>query len=133
MASIEIKGVTELIAKLGKVAAMATFRPPMERSMRRIQAEMKVYPPTRAGQTYRRGQDPRSEDLGGSWTVKVTQTRSGLTGIVGTNTSYAPWVQSHQFQAWMHKGRWQTDEDVIEQNRPAIVKDFQNVIDKVLK
>ena len=132
MASIEITGVDELITKLGKVSAMRTLRPAMDKAMFRIQRDMKRYPPKPAGSTYRRGQDPRSEDLGNRWTTRVQQSATGLVGTVGNNASYAPWVQSHQFQA-RHMTHWQTDADVVEQNRAAIVADFKRVIDEVIK
>ena len=131
-AAITITGVDELIAKLGKAQGNAVLKDPMQRAVYRIEDGMKVYPPQPAGSTYRRGQDPRSEDLGGKWTTKVTATANGLTGKIGNNVSYAPWVQSHQFQA-RHMGYWQTDMEVIDKNRAAIVADFQQAIEKALK
>ena len=132
MAAIEIKGVEELQKKLGTAGTTKTLRRPMERSVKRLQADMQKYPPQPAGVTYRRGQDPRSEDLGASWTSKVTRSARGLTGKVGNNTSYAPWVQSHQFQA-LHMGYWQTDQEVIDKNIKPIIADFKRAIDRALR
>lgn len=52
--------------------------------------------------------------------------------IVGTNTSYAPWVGSQRFQARVHRGRWETDEGVLEHELSNIVEDFQVAIDAAI-
>ena len=132
-ASITITGIDDISRKFINSTSLRTLRKPMDRGMLRLQRDMSKYPPPRPGQTYRRGQDPRSEDLGASWITKITQTAGGMIGRVGNNTSYAPWVQSHQFQAWMHKGRWQTDRDVVERNRAPIMRDFEQEIMKALR
>lgn len=128
MASIEITGIPELITKLGKAAATRTLRPAMNRSVLRLQRDMAKYPIQRVGSSY-----IRTGTLGRRWTTKVMQNANGLTGKVGNNTSYGPFVQSSMFQAEIHAGRWQTDQDTLDKNRSAIVKDFQNAIDEVLK
>jgi len=128
VASIEIKGVDALVTKLGKVAAVKTLEPAMQRSVMRLQRDMAQYPPQRSGATYR-----RTGTLGRRWTTKVARSSRGLVGKVGNNTSYGPFVQSSRFQAWMHKGRWQTDEDVIEKNRRPILRDFEREIEKAMR
>jgi hypothetical protein len=137
MATITIKGVNKLQRKLGKVASINVLRDPMERSVKRIQRDMADYPPQRAGSRYIRGYGmeggPRtSERLGQKWTTRVRRSGNGLIGKVGNKVSYAPWVQSERFQAWMHRGRWQTDQQVVNRNRKAIVDDFQRAIDRAL-
>jgi hypothetical protein len=136
--SIEIKGVDALVKKLGKVAAVKTLEPAMQRSVMRLQRDMAEYPPQRAGSRYIRGFGMEggrrtSERLGQSWTTKVTRSSRGLVGKVGNNTTYGPFVQSSRFQAWMHKGRWQTDQDVIDKNRRPILRDFEREIEKAMR
>ena len=131
--SIQIEGIDKLIEKLGKVEGPKVLVEPMEWSVRAVEDTIKPYPPTRPGQTYRRGQDPRSEDLGGRWTSKVKTSGRGVIGKIGNNASYAPWVQSHQFQAWMHRGRWTTDLQAINRNRKNIERRFKLAIDKALR
>lgn len=41
---------------------------------------------------------------------------------------YEFYVQSHADQAWMHRGRWQTEEDVAQESEP----DVAAIIDTVL-
>lgn len=42
-----------------------------------------------------------------------------------TNTvPYAGWVQRRGTQAWFHKGRWQTVEDVVAKHTPTLIDAF---------
>lgn len=127
MAEITIKGIDKLIAKLGRIEATDILRQSMQRSVFRLQAAMAKYPTQRAGSNYR-----RTGTLGRRWTTKVAQNGDKLIGTVGNSTSYGPFVQSAMFQAAVHQGRWQTDEQVVEKERPAIVDDFKRTIDKEL-
>ena len=128
MAQIEIQGIDALFRKLGNVAAISTLRPPMQRSVYRLQAGMAKYPAARAGSSYR-----RTGTLGRRWTSVVTESANGLVGTVGNNTSYGPWVQSEMFQAAVHQGRWQTDQDVATKETPAIIADFEQAIGAALR
>ena len=128
MASITITGIPELMSKLGNVGAIATLRPPMQRSVYRLQAGMAKYPAARGGSSYR-----RTGTLGRRWTSVVTESANGLVGTVGNNTSYGPWVQSEMFQAAVHQGRWQTDQDVATKETPAIIADFEQAIGAALR
>jgi len=128
MASIEIKGVDELIKKLGKVEGVKVLEAPMQRAVLRLQRDMADYPPQRPASSY-----VRTGTLGRRWTVKVRRYASGLEGRVGNNTVYAPFVQSHRFQSRIHRKRWQTDAKVIDKNRQAIVADFERAIKQALK
>lgn len=127
MASIEIKGVDELIRKLGKVEGVKVLEAPMKRSVYRLQRDMADYPPQRPAGSY-----IRTGTLGRRWTVKVSRRTNGMEGRVGNNTRYAPFVQSHRFQARIHRGTWQTDVQVVDKNRAAIVADFEREIRNAL-
>ena len=114
---ITIKGLDALTAKLGSAEAAAShLHPVMERSLARIRKPLKVYPPQRPTSYI------RTNRLGGAWTSRIE--KGGFRGVVGNNTKYAPYVQSAEKQAWMHKGHWQTDEDVVEAQKDVIVRDF---------
>lgn len=127
MASIEIHGIPELFAKLGSAAATSTLRPPMQRSVFRLEAGMKKYPPQRGGTSYR-----RTGTLGRRWTSRISQDANGLEGKVGNNTSYGPFVQSQMFQAATHRGLWQTDQEIATRETPFIVADFDQAIQEAL-
>ena len=127
MASIEIRGIDELVRKLGSVQGNAVLRPPMQRAVFRLQAGMAKYPRARAASRYR-----RTGTLGRRWTTKIDESAGGLVGKVGNNTSYGPFVQSQMFQAAVHQGLWQTDEDVAKKEEAAIVADFERTIGEAL-
>lgn len=125
MASIEIRGIQELIERVGIAKAIQFLRPPITRSMARVVARMADYPP-QPPTPYR-----RTGTLGRGWTQEVTETADSIEGKAGNNTSYGPFVQSEQFQAhWMDY--WQTDQDVISELEPTILADFDQVIGEVL-
>lgn len=127
--SIEIRGVDKLLKKLGKVQTHTVLEPPMRRAVLRLQRDMQEYPPQPANSLYR-----RTGTLGRRWTTRITRSASGLSGRVGNNTRYAPWVQSQRFQRGIHQRTgWPTDIQVIERNRAAIVDDFKRAIDRALE
>ena len=128
MVEIEIRGTDALIAKLGKVQATNVLRDPMQRAVLRIQRDMQEYPTQRVGSTYR-----RTGTLGRLWTTRVQQNSGYLEGKVGNRVKYAPFVQSRQFQARIHRGRWQTDERVVNLNARTIVRDFEATIERALR
>ena len=126
---ITVKGIDKLTAKLGSTeAAAAHLRPVMERSLARIRKPLKVYPPQRPTDYI------RTNRLGGAWTSRIE--KGGFRGVVGNNMGqgfkYAPYVQSAEKQAWMHKGHWQTDKDVVESVKDKIIDDFERHVFKAL-
>lgn len=158
-ASIEIKGVDQLIRKMGRVEGVKVLVAPMKRATIRIQKDIADYDnspkpasgewaawvnshsPAKARQirgayfakVKELGRHPgRTGTLGKKWTVKVSRSANGVTGKVGNNTEYAPFVQSKRFQARLHSKRWQTDESVVQRNRNAIVADFEREIRNAL-
>lgn len=159
MASIEIRGVDELIRKLGKVEGVNVLQAPMKRAVGRIHRDIadadnvpamqpgewaawvNAHSPAKAAQiraaywikVKKLGKHPgRTGKLEQSWTTRITRSAGGLTGKVGTNRKYAPWVQSERFQAGFHRKRWQTDQQVVDRNRAAIVADFEREIRRAL-
>jgi hypothetical protein len=127
MASIEVRGLDKVFAKLGAVSSIAILEKPMQRAVLRVEYDMKEYPPTRPGQTY-----VRTGTLGRRWTTRVQTSSNGVIGTIGNNTAYGPWVQSQRFQSRFHRGRWTTDQQAIDKNLPAIQADFQREIDRAL-
>lgn len=125
--TIEISGVDRLIARLGRVEGTNILRDPMQRAVLRVLRDMQEYPQQRAGSAY-----VRTGTLGRKWTTKIEQEGEYLTGRVGNNTEYGPFVQSRQFQARVHRGRWQTDAQVVNRNAAAIIGDFEAAIRRAL-
>ena len=126
-ANITIRGIPELERKLGRLAAVKTLRPPMEKAVRIVEAEAKIYPPPPPASSY-----ARTGTLGRQWLGRVENRSTSLLGIVGNRTPYAPWVQSPTKQAWMHKGRWPTTENIVEKTNRQIAGAFEDAIRKVI-
>lgn len=129
-ASIQITGVDQLMKKLGNVEGNKVLRGPMDNAMATLIAESKKYPQPTGGKYV------RTDTLKNSWAKpensRIDKTSRGLTGHVGTNVEYAPFVMSHQFQA-RHMTHWPTDMSIMAKCRNAIVADFERAIAKALK
>lgn len=142
MIEVTITGTSELLAKFDRVQAAHILQQPMRRAVLRLEAYMKVYPPVRPGQRYVRGRGMpdadgivrrlTSEQLGKRWTTAIKQEGQYLVGNVGNNASYAPFVQSRQFQARVHRGRWRTDVQAMNENAGVIIGDFEEAIRRAL-
>ncbi len=139
MATITITGIDELMDKLGAVETIEILEDPMQRAVLRLQGRMATYPPQRTGSKYIRGygfagKPATSEKLGQHWTTTVTQQQAGYEGRVGNNVSYGPLVQSGMFQTKAHKRTgWVTDQQAMEEEAPAIIRDFEKAIGDALK
>lgn len=126
MITISIDGVDETLRRLSKYQGVGMFVRPMNQSIKILEKEMKVYPPTLPGQKY-----VRTGKLQQSWVSPPLELGTDtVRGKVGTNREYAPWVQSRRFQARIHRGRWGTDMDAIEKHRDTIVRLFRQAIEK---
>ena len=146
----EIQGVDKLIQRLSRVASNQYMTGTMQVATDVLRTEIAVYPPaTDANQPmarrwYERGFGPRwmlrngqirgrrtSETLGRRWTTRVTN--GGMTGIVGNNASYAPFVQSARQQSRvMARIGWKTDEEAARKQAPKIVQLFKDAIERAL-
>lgn len=128
MASITITGIDQLMRKLNNMQDVnEVLRPPMQRAVFRLQRDMANYPPARPSSSY-----VRTGTYGRRWTTAINESNQGLTGKVGNNTVYGPFVGSQQFQAAVHRNRWLTDAQAVERNRARIVADFEQAIQRAL-
>lgn len=150
MATLTIKGIDELRAKLGALEAGKLLRPVMTAAVERAKSAIAVYPPASEANTpnqrrwYERGWGSKwmradgtvggkksSEMLGRSWTTSVAQ--DGRSAEVGTKVTYAQYVQDRDFQPAFHKNRgWRTVQDVAEEQGPEIVKMIEDEINRIL-
>lgn len=129
MIEIEIKGLSEALARLSPSAVQAALGDSMQRAVFRLQARMSDYPPKPPRSTYR-----RTGTLGRRWTTRINRSPGELVGTVGNVTSYGPFVQSEQFQRPFHKrAGWITDSMAADQEEAAIVADFEQAIQEVLR
>lgn len=114
-------------ALLDELSAPDFLAAPHERIGAQFTAYMAKYPPERPGQSYR-----RTKTLGRTWTHVVQKSLLGVSTIVGNVTPYAPDTQSIERQADIHKGRWQTDQDAINDLAPWAVEQVIKYIDEMV-
>ncbi len=138
--------VAKLFQRLDHASVMRVLRPPMEASLLSLHNDLTDYPSPSTGKVRFKTakqrkyffwalsngviQVPyvRSGKLGQSWNTRVTETGSGMRGEIGTNMSYARWVQSAESQARIHQGNWLTDEQAFGKRRDEIVARFRRAI-----
>lgn len=120
---VRITGIQQVNGNLNKLKNRSILRPPMAQSVQMLQRYMARYPSAPAGSSY-----TRTGTLGRRWVTRIKQTARGLLGEIGNNTPYGPFVQSERFQARIHRGRWQTDEDAIRENESAIIRFFERAL-----
>ena len=127
---IVITGIDEIVERFGRAQANEFLRPPMVASLALLHGQLATYPAPPMNSSYR-----RTGTLGRSWTTKVTPGVDGIVGEIGTDVPYAPFVQGGsgpRQQAWMHQGRWQTDEQVIHANESRIRALFRDAVSQAL-
>lgn len=119
--------VAEELARRGE-SILQVLEGPLDRGAFRIEAGMKVYPPPPSGSRYR-----RTGTLGRRWATRPIREVGAVGREIGNNTRYAPFVQSDEFQAYMHRGQWQTDAQVLRREAPAIVRDVEEALGEFLE
>jgi len=141
--TIEVNN-SDALRKLGRLESEVThmLRAPIQRSLAVLHADMATYPPVRPGQRYIRGRGPTnaagevlrltSQQLGKRWTERITEGGGTITGELGNNATYGPYVQDSELQAWMHRDRWVTNEQAAEDNAGEIQGFFTDAIDEFI-
>jgi len=155
VANLQIKGLKELQAKLGAVAAAEYLRAIVQAATLRLKSRAAVYPPSTAANLpgaypkrwYERGFGARwakksggvggrrtSERLGTQWYALA----SALQGVVGNRASYARYpkgfVGKDPRQALaMRRLGWTSIEDDAAKEIPGIERDMQAAVDKQLR
>jgi len=142
--------VAKLFNRLDHASVMRVLRPPMEASLLLLHNDLTDYPSKSTGTIrFKTAKQRRyffwavkqgiitvpyvrTGKLGQSWTWRITETGNGLSGTVGTNLKYAPWVQNDELQARIHRGNWMTDERAFGQRRAEIVQRFRRAIQAAL-
>lgn len=102
--------------------ALDAAEPAMMQALLVLHGAIPEYPAPLPGQKYKRRV---SAGLGGSWTENVIRATDQVSGEIGTNVPYAPWVVGPgypgevingktMYQAQIHEGRWFQFYDVME-------------------
>ena len=157
--SIEIEGLKELMQQLDPKRMDRFANTAMHGAANIVRAEVKKYPnegprpgdwpgfksekqrryffwALRQGKIevpYRRGQSPGSEKLGSSWTQRIKKIQHGWEAIIGTRVSYARYVMDKTMQAEIHKGRWNTVQDIAEQQAKNVQQFFDAAVQRWMR
>lgn len=104
-----------------------------EASLLSLLPELKDYPAERPGQTYQ-----RTLTLGRTWSEATPEFQAmgsgfAFEGRIGNSTPYGPFVQDPFFQAWMHQGRWQTTDDVVQHKTPEIQERYDQAGERIVQ
>ncbi len=126
---IETKGFKELRKKLDNIQDIYQLAQPLRDNAEEFRSYMALYPPKPETSLY-----VRTLTLGRLWTVgPLKKVWDGLQIDIGNKTPYAPWVQSSLLQAWMHKGRWQTELDAINELAQGQARRISEFVEKLLR
>lgn len=153
MASIQMVGLDRLYAKFRTIEGLRPLIDEIQACGVYLEGKIRKYPRTTYSNApgpfphrwYQRGFGPKwalkgggvhgvktSKTLRAHWTVKRED--SGLTAVVGNDVKYGPFVQSAEQQASFHKANgWQTDEDIVKQERNYVVGRLRKRIEKMLE
>ena len=71
--------------------------------------------------------------LGTKWTTQVTPVENGLIGEIGTNVSYADYVQGGRQTALAQQRGWQTLSKALEESQEDIEGAFQKAVDLLVE
>lgn len=126
-ATIEIVGLKELIAKLGKLGdLLGELAEPTRELLELLKLRMQEYPPPPSGSKY-----VRTYNLKNSWQENVILAGSVL-GTVQSDIRYAPYVQDLDQQAAIHQGRWQTMQSVTRDTEDEAVEIYESYLKELI-
>ena len=80
---------------------------------------------------YRRRMSPGSQDITHSWTQKAEQ--RGLRQVVGTNVSYASYVQGPHQTSYHRKTGWKTAAQILEAERSLVERNIMQSIEREMR
>jgi hypothetical protein len=119
---VTVDGLSELLEAFANFPTIAAgeISKAVEKALLLLQGAAADYPPKPPESTYR-----RTGTLGRLWTSAarvVEENVSGafVVGRVGNATPYGPYVQDPKEQAKVHRGRWKTTEQIVQEHRAEI-------------
>jgi len=144
---VTIRGLDELRAKLGPQLTSQVFRGPTKRAGDRLEQALTTYPePPKnyrmqfktdrqrrfffAALRFGRISVPyrRTRNLAKGWILRFLEKTDEFRVEVTNRMPYLPWVMGPKEQAAIHKGRWQTTDQVAQKTNIAIAGDFTRAI-----
>ena len=127
MIQTSIRGLPEVIA-LGEIDVVAVLDPVVRRGSLGIERRMATYPSAPSGSRYQ-----RIYQLQRGWGSRFERSERMSRGSTENGVPYAPWVQSQETQARIHRGRWGTDADAVDLAVPDIAADAEKALEDALR
>lgn len=153
--TIQLKGLDRLKIKLGHIPP--GMKAGVKAATLHVKGKIAKYPPTTEAnmpKTFQSGGNNRwyqrgwgskyvlksgtvhgtksSEILGKAWTIKIRN--DGLTGVIGNDTEYGPYVQDTDKQAApLKRIGWKTTGQVADEERETVLKFIQNQVEDALR
>lgn len=125
---IQLDGEEQLLLVLQELGQPRNiFRRALSLAGERLKTEAKEYPPKLSNQVYE-----RTFKLRQHWAYRVVPSVLGVTLQLGNNISYAPKVMDAGEQDWIHRGRWNTIQDILASNTDMVVDEVTQAIQQVL-
>jgi hypothetical protein len=84
-------------------------------------------------QGYKLAGGGKSEQLGKSWAVNIQASETGVQGEVGTDTSYAPYVQGNKQSGVLAKYGWSQMDAVVDELMPQLEEVWSAAADEFVK
>ena len=134
-----IKGLDSLNARLkGMTGAeiQKTLKQTTDRAIKYVHSQVPPYPPKPPNSTY-----TRRLLLGKTINTRVKEVGSEIQGVIGSPMEYSPWVISSEAvaevgagpQAWMHRGRWWTLQEVVNKALGEVKRIYSEMLRDMLK
>ena len=154
-ASVEIKGLDQLLHKIKRVEDLSAFTDGLSKGAKLIRRNIRKYPPSSEanrppisgpGSWYVRGTGSKHRNVAGKvktyhtseklqerWTMRQITGRA-LGWIVGNNVSYGKYVQSNADQAHFHRKRkWRTIETIARAYSKHVLELVKRNVDLALE
>jgi hypothetical protein len=132
---IEVFGLNETIKDCQEAPELIKelMLPSLVASLLSLLPDLADYPPRPSTSNY-----VRTGTLGRLWTAAQPEfkaLKSGFEARIGNKTPYAGYVQGGKeddpHQAWMHKKRWQTTDQILAKHQPDIEARLQAAIEDI--
>lgn len=121
------KQLSQLSAKMLQMRDyLLDLTKPTQDALDLLKARMQLYPPPPANSKYK-----RTYDLKNSWQTIVILSGATL-GKLTSNIPYGPYVVDEEYQAGIHQGRWQTIQQVAEDEDANITVIYERELDRML-
>lgn len=131
---VRINGLSGLIGKINRIerGKVTALRDAAKQTSSYLLREIPPPPPPLP--SYR-----RTGKLEKSFKGKVTPVSRGYTVSISNPTTYAPWVISDSRiggagpQAWMHRGRWYTIQQVLRKSKDGVLTIYKNALRRLME